>query len=469
MSIKLNKLKEDDYTELHKITSNRSIMKYVGNGKPWDSKKTKSFLKYSLEEQNSNNKIRTNFFFKISLKKSLIGIIGIHKYETENDYYLTRFLKKSQQGKGYGTKALSLILNKFIKLKKEVKKVISQQLVENIGSQKSCKKVGFVFQKQIKRNGKKYNQYVYYLKLHNILKLEYPYLKYFITKEDIEHSFKKLQKYKPYFKKGTINKFTDKMELIIDFDKERNINQITDYFTDKCRVKCLFKGKKLTPFEYYSKKKGELIHKSFVNKKFNITKFESILFNEKEIKFCNNFQTTIAFTIYKLFKPKNIFDSSAGWGDRLIAALAYGTSYTGVDPSKCLKPLYLKMIKTFTKNKKKKYKIINKGIEDVKVNKGKYDLCFTSPPFFDLEIYEKNKNQSIQKFSSSNKWEKEFLITLINKNIEALQLKGHLVIYFPGNNKFFMNYMMNHTKLLYKGVFSFITPKKRNIFVWTKI
>ena len=214
----------------------------------------------------------------------------------------------------------------------------------------------------------------------------------------------------------------------------------------------------------------DLIKRSMQNKKFDIIKFESVMFEEKDSKFCNNFQSTIAFTLYKLFKAKNIFDSSAGWGDRLVAAIAYGASYTGVDPSKCLKPLYNEIINTLvTKNNLQKYTIINKGIEDVTIKQGEYDLCLTSPPFFDVETYENNKNQSIKKFTTSNYWEKEFLIILADKNIEALKKNGHLLIYIPSNYKYFMNYMMKHKELQYCGIFSFKTPKTRIIYVWKKL
>lgn len=469
MKIKLKKIINNDYKELYKITSNIDIMKYVGNGKIWDLKKTKIFIKYSIEEQKYSNKIRTNFFYKIILNKKLIGIIGIHKYDNENDYNLTTFIDKKYQGKGYGTKVLLLILKKIIKIKKNIKKIVSQMLIDNISSEKSCKNVGFIFRNIIIRNNKKYKEYVYYTKLHKIFKLEYPYLKYFISKQDIFNSFKLLQNYKPIIQNGSINKFSSNMRLIIDFDKEKNINQITDYFTDKCRVRCLFKNKKYTPLEFYSKNRGELIKKSIKNKKFDIIKFESVMFGQTDSKFCNNFQITIAFTLYKLFKAKNIFDSSAGWGDRLVAALAYGASYTGIDPSKCLKPLYKKIIDTLVKKENKdRYEIINKGVENVDVRKGYYDLCLTSPPFFDLEIYENNKNQSINKFLTEYSWETKFLIILVKKNIKALKKNGHLAIYISGNYKYFMNYMMKHQQLMYCGIFSFITPKKRDIFVWKK-
>ena len=178
------------------------------------------------------------------------------------------------------------------------------------------------------------------------------------------------------------------MKIIINYNKDKDINRITDYFTEECRIKCSFKNTSKTPLEYYKYNKGILIKNSIVNKKFNINKFEDVMFNQKDIKFCNNFQSSIALTIYKIFNAKNIFDSSAGWGDRLIAAIAHGCNYTGVDPSECLKPLYNNIIdKLYTNNpnklnkSNKTYKIINKGIENVKMKKNNYDLCFSSPPF----------------------------------------------------------------------------------------
>ena len=473
MKVKLNKIKTTDFEELHKITSDKEVMKYIADGKVWTNNKTKKFLKYSIEEQNNNNnnKSRTSFFYKITLNKKLIGIIGIHKYKKEKDYSLRYFLNTENQGKGYGTQALKLILHKIKKIRKDINKVFSQVLFGNIGSEISCKKVGFIFQKNIKRSGKKYKQFIYYFKLHTVFKLEYPYLQYFMTLKELELSFDLLHKYKPIFKKGSIKKFINNSQIIIDFEKERKINKITDYFTNECRVKCIFKNYK-SPFDYYKYNKGELIKKLIIKNKFNIDKFENVMYNSKYSKFCNNFQTTIAFTLYKLFKAKNIFDSSAGWGDRLVAAIAYGASYTGVDPSNCLEPLYTKIINKLTKYSKKnskKYKIIKSGIEDVKVKNNYYDLCLTSPPFFDLETYENTNTQSISKYSTATKWEKEFLIILVEKNIKTLKKGGHLILYIPGRYNYFMNYMKNHTKIKYCGIFSFLTPVKRDIYIWKKL
>ena len=59
----------------------------------------------------------------------------------------------------------------------------------------------------------------------------------------------------------------------------------------------------------------------------------------------------------------------------------------------------------------------------------KYDLVFTSPPFFDLEVYENEKSQSISKFNTLEKWKQNFLIPAMEKSVSALEMNGHLVIY----------------------------------------
>ena len=55
MKVKLNKIKTTDFKELHKITSDKEVMKYIADGKVWNNNKTKKFLKYSIEEQNNND------------------------------------------------------------------------------------------------------------------------------------------------------------------------------------------------------------------------------------------------------------------------------------------------------------------------------------------------------------------------------------------------------------------------------
>jgi len=46
---------------------------------------------------------------------------------------------------------------------------------------------------------------------------------------------------------------------------------------------------------------------------------------------CSSFDPAIALHIFRKFESKRILDFCAGWGDRLIAAIAHNASYTGID------------------------------------------------------------------------------------------------------------------------------------------
>lgn len=390
----------------------------------------------------------------IKINNNQIGIIGINNINN-------LFYNIHQQYQIYN----NIIFNKFFNTLS--KDIILSINIENNDKNKIKQFIQIGFVKHSSDN--QYLKFNYYIKHHHVLKLKYPYLKNFISLKEIKHNLLMLQKYQPIINNGSLkNGFTDNMSININFNKEREMNRITDYFTDKCRVKCVFGKKYLSPYEYYKNNKGKIVMNSLKNNEFDIDLFESNMYHEKLMKFCNNFQSTIALTLYKIFDAKHVFDSSSGWGDRLIAAIALNIKYTGVDPSKCLKPLYTKIINTLATNKNN-YKINNMGIESMNMIENTYDLCFTSPPFFDLEVYENNDNQSIVKYNTQESWEKSFLITLADQNIKGLIVNGHIVLYIPDYYKHFMKYMNNHKQLKYKGIFSFYTPIQRKIFVWQKI
>jgi hypothetical protein len=59
----------------------------------------------------------------------------------------------------------------------------------------------------------------------------------------------------------------------------------------------------------------------------------------------------MALNVLKLFRPRKWLDISAGWGDRLAAAIAYTQlsggdfeKYLGTDPNECLQGGYRAMI-----------------------------------------------------------------------------------------------------------------------------
>lgn len=102
----------------------------------------------------------------------------------------------------------------------------------------------------------------------------------------------------------------------------------------------------------------------------------------------NQFRPMIAKWVYSMLNPKvAILDYSAGWGGRLLAAMSMNIPYIGIDANKNLKTSYEKMINTF--DAKADVTMIFQPSETVDFSKFKYDLIFTSPPYFMIEEYEK--------------------------------------------------------------------------------
>jgi RimJ/RimL family protein N-acetyltransferase/tRNA1(Val) A37 N6-methylase TrmN6 len=445
-------------------------MKYVGSRQVWSNEKLNRFIDYCIQEKNTNNS--DNLYFKIvksgngvETTKKFIGIIGIHRSDKNSDFELTYYIHKAQQGKGFGSEALQLMLDKFHKEHPKVKRILSDTLTYNKAAQKSLQKNGFMFLKNVNRSGKKYARFEYVFKYYKILQYKYPYLSHFITKKECLARFEELKTLK-FDQLSKTNR-----TIVIDYAKDQKYNQITDYFTNPCRMDCVFKGN-MSPLEYYRKNKGKVLKNSLKAGKFDYLKFEDYMYRKSNM--CNNFQITIIMNIYAFFKPKRILDSSAGWGDRLVAAMASDVKYVGVDPSKCLKPLYPKIIKGLNGDADR-FQIINKPFEKIteKDIEETFDLAFTSPPFWDVEVYNsENENQSIMSYSDEDSWVKGFLNKLADINISYLKKGGHLVIYVPEYTGF-MEYMSKRKDIKrledIKYHYSDDSKKRRTILVWKKI
>lgn len=308
---------------------------------------------------------------------------------------------------------------------------------------------------------------------------DFPYYYHFLTEKELLTDFDRLSKFKKKNLKPASKQSLFTMEL--NYKSYIDLIMITDYFSEECRIRCSYGGK-ISPYMWYQKEYERLKQMEWDD----YTDWN--LFFRKSIKACNNFATPIAISVYKYFKPTRILDFSAGWGDRLIAALAYkNADYIGVDPSKCMKEKYIKMIKFFQKHRKmsKTYKVINKPFEEYSPKTEYFDLVFTSPPFFDLEVYESPEStgvtqgtQSIDSWKSIEDWKYNFLFPSVKKSFDALTGGGHLAIYIDDTPKIkYVNEMLTYIKqeipgFTYKGTINWINVtgarKPRNIYVFAK-
>lgn len=279
------------------------------------------------------------------------------------------------------------------------------------------------------------------------------------------------------FKNYNLYKFTYNnlyKYFIIDdkWNDNKELNLLTDYFTEKQRINCNFVNN-ISPLNYFVNNYENIV------KNVDLSNFEQ--FNNyivSKTKFCNNFRISVALTILNYFKPKKWLDISAGWGDRLIAAILYNVDeYFSVDPNTLLFNQYDNIIKTLSKKKYyNKFILHNTGFESVDIPHNNYDFVFSSPPFFDTEIYSKDKEDSLINYPNIEDWYKKFLIFSIQKALDHLCVNGILILYIslPKNYITYLIKDVNKMNTQFLKNFYYIDStntnmKIRNFYVWKKL
>ena len=312
--------------------------------------------------------------------------------------------------------------------------------------------------------------------MNKFLSLEYPYYKYILL-FDKKNILKNVKAYKPdiyniipnELKKQNIEKFDNNYFIMKeDYIKTELINNITNYFSEQVRVKCNFINN-ISPLEYWNKNKKNIIKKTIEKyKKLSVYYIREIIFFET--KLCSNFRITVALTILNYFKPKTWLDISAGWGDRLMSAILYNIKlYVATDPNLDLHPCYDKMIETFvTPSKRKNFIIFKNGFLEAQLPNKKFDIVFTSPPFFTTEIYSVYPENSVSQYKNEKAWCNNFFIKSLIKAYNYLKKDGHMILYMGGSS-YVMDNMHKLDKVMkYRGVIYFWEKKPRAIYVWQK-
>jgi hypothetical protein len=145
------------------------------------------------------------------------------------------------------------------------------------------------------------------------------------------------------------------------------------------------------------------------------------------------FRPSCAKCIYQLFNAETVLDFSSGWGDRLAGFMATDTTkkYIGIDPNDRLFEGYFDQFRTMDKmynlHKTKDLSMISDTAEDASVF-DMVDLIFTSPPYFNIERYTQEENQSFKKYRKLEIWLDKFLFFSINKYWSNLKDGGILAI-----------------------------------------
>jgi tRNA1(Val) A37 N6-methylase TrmN6 len=96
----------------------------------------------------------------------------------------------------------------------------------------------------------------------------------------------------------------------------------------------------------------------------------------------HGFKPLIAKWLYCTYEPTAILDFSSGWGGRCLGAMALGIPYIGIDTNTDLRPVYERMVRELDPSHRDKVSMRFKDAATVDYSKFKYDMVFTSPPYF---------------------------------------------------------------------------------------
>jgi hypothetical protein len=147
---------------------------------------------------------------------------------------------------------------------------------------------------------------------------------------------------------------------------------------------------------------------------------------------CSNFRPGFAAYLYRRFcKPGGtVLDTSAGYGGRLVGALASTVvgKYIGIDPNvpsiegskRLLRLLGREEFATF----------LCEPAEDVdpKELRGSCAFAFTSPPYFNKEVYSDDPRQSGNRYPEIDAWRENFLVPMLKLTHIALEPGAHAAI-----------------------------------------
>lgn len=203
-----------------------------------------------------------------------------------------------------------------------------------------------------------------------------------------------------------------------------------DYFTFIFRLDCNNKwGYSFYDFlyniEYFLQKKYIqnyiTVNKSRCgNKHINYLYYQAYTFYGASI---GNFNIAFARAIYDKYKPKTTLDVCAGWGSRGIGALSCSVNYIGCDTNTDLQISYKNIEETLLPMSvgPPTFKIDFTDSSSVDFSKLTYDMVFTSPPYYNIEIYNGTNKKSIEEW---NNWYR----TVFGNSYRYLQPKGTFVL-----------------------------------------
>jgi 16S rRNA G966 N2-methylase RsmD len=232
----------------------------------------------------------------------------------------------------------------------------------------------------------------------------------------------------------------------IEFNERCRVgNNIVDFFTFQERLET--RGKYDVTFYDFVKNIEEFKKKKFIQNMFTYyatvknargLKNEYIVLKEVYnicISAINIFRPLMAVEVYTKYKPSVVLDPCAGWGGRAVgAAVCDNVRYFGIDVNRSLRIPYQNMCaflnsKINIENADDNTQKINLTIADAVTYdysqiEPKYDMVFTSPPYYFIEKYNHNKTYD----NSKDEMDEQFYVPLFSNTFLHLLSGGCMAL-----------------------------------------
>lgn len=153
----------------------------------------------------------------------------------------------------------------------------------------------------------------------------------------------------------------------------------------------------------------------------------------------SNFSPASAKAIFERYGARKVYDFAAGWGDRLLAALATSSvnMYIGTDPNLDNQSIYNQILAEIVPLCGRSFdaKVHDQPAESFEPDKlygNDFDLVFTSCPYFNREQYAANtKHQHLQswyRYPTRELWLEHFLFPALTRAVKCLRKGGILAV-----------------------------------------
>jgi len=487
---------------LEKISRDTETMRHIGVGKVWTSADIKDKI-----DSNRRDSGRYKKYYHYAVidpaTSSLVGYAGLHPMLNREGLQLRVFIDKNAQGRGFGSQAITQLLNMDIPYTiygvtesnnsaskgmmekahlavdtdmyiKGVKYLVFRQRIPGLNQKEDIprgihKPNAYSFNPEIGNYGNDYS--LAKRELPDLVrngKMPYPYLRLYTTPQEILTYFEMLKRvdydevsddytlynikirHPVYSERGfiapedvlKIGEYRRSSRIVSGKSDVTTIGTISDYFSEPVRVHCKFLRNEPI-INYYQSHIPEIVDDLRRYKlPINSMQLRESLWRSRN-KQCTTFKPKLIKLCIGMFGEggiyrdgqntiKKVLDISAGWGDRLVGCMASNIDvYHAFDPNVAMQNAYQEIIEFLgphAVNKKIQCRIEPLPFEDAPLQQNYYDLVMSSPPYFMMEIYSKDRTQSTSTAQSEREWYTKYLKRWIDKCYGALKSRGILCL-----------------------------------------